>query len=160
MSLSFRNIRKILVPIDGSNYSRCAAEYCLGIAKMLDAEIIVVHVIDELVLDQISTITKRANVERELKQSSQHYINHVLDLAEKAGVKACSLIVKGGPFEQIVHLAKELNVGLIVMGTYGRRGTERILIGSVAERTIEYSPCPVLVINKKSGSEICQEKER
>ena len=47
---------------------------------------------------------------------------------------------------QIVHLAKGLGMELIVMGTYGHRGADRILIGSVAERVIEYSPCPVLVV--------------
>jgi len=159
LSLNFRNIQKILVPIDGSDYSMCAAEYSIGIAKMLNAQITVVHVIDDLILDQISKLTARETVERELKQSSQRYINYVLTLAEKEGVKACSLIVEGRPFEQIVHLVKELKIDLIVMGTYGRRGVERILIGSVAERVIEHSTCPVLVLNKKSGNEICHTKE-
>jgi nucleotide-binding universal stress UspA family protein len=45
-----------------------------------------------------------------------------------------------------VHIAKNFGINLIVMGTYGRRGAERILIGSVAERVIEYSSCPVLVV--------------
>jgi nucleotide-binding universal stress UspA family protein len=69
-----------------------------------------------------------------------------LGLAEKENVKATSLIAKGRPFEQIVHLANGLNMDLIVLGTYGRRGAERILMGSVAERVIEYSHCPVLVV--------------
>lgn len=59
---------------------------------------------------------------------------------------ASSLMAKGRPFEQIVHLAKGLKMDLIVMGTYGRKGAERILIGSVAERVIEYASCPVLVV--------------
>ena len=146
MSLNFKNIQKTLIPTDGSDYSMRAAEYGISIAKMLDAQIMVVYVIDAVVLDQISKVAERENVERELKQNGQRYINYVLDLAQKEGVKDGSLIAKGNPFEQIVHLAKELNMGLIVMGTYGRRGAERILIGSVAERVIEYSPCPVLVV--------------
>ncbi len=146
MSLNFRNIQKILIPTDGSDYSMRAAEYGISIAKMLGAQILVVYVIDAVALDQISKVTEREDVERELKQNGERYINYVLGLAEKEGVKADSLLAKGGPFEQIVHLAKGLNMGLIVMGTYGRRGAERILIGSVAERVIEYSPCPVLVV--------------
>jgi nucleotide-binding universal stress UspA family protein len=144
--LNFKNIQKILIPTDGSDYSIRAAEYSISIAKMLDAQIIVVYVIDEVVLDQLSKVTERENVEQELKQDGQRYINYVLGLAEKEGVKADSILAKGRPFEQIVHLAKGLNIGLIVMGTYGRRVAERVLIGSVAERVIEYSPCPVLVI--------------
>ncbi len=146
MTLNFKNIQKILIPTDGSDYSMRAAEYGISIAKMLDAQIMVVYVIDEVVLDQLSKVTKRENVEQELKQDGQRYINYILGLAEKEGVKDGFLLAKGRPFEQIVHLAKELNIDLIVMGTYGLRGAEKILIGSVAERVIEYSPCPVLVI--------------
>lgn len=142
----FKSIQKILIPTDGSDYSIKAAEYGIGIAKMLGAQIMVVYVIDDVVLNQISKITERESTERELKNDGQRYINYILGLAEKAGVKASSLLAKGRPFEQIVHLAKGLNMDLVVMGTYGRRGAERILIGSVAERVIEYSPCPVLVV--------------
>ena len=113
---------------------------------MLSAQVLVVYVIDEVVLDQIAKVTERDGVEQELKEDGQRYVHYVLGLAEKEGVKASSMIAKGRPFEQIVHLAKDLNSDLIVMGTYGRRGAERILIGSVAERVIEYAPCPVLVI--------------
>jgi nucleotide-binding universal stress UspA family protein len=126
-----------------------AAEYGVNIAKTLSAQIIVVYVIDTIVLDEACTFFKageREDVERKLKQAGQRYINYVLSLAEKKGVKAASLLVEGRPSEQIVHLAEESNVDLIVMGTHGRRGTERILIGSVAERVIEYSQCPVLVV--------------
>ena len=154
MTLNFKNIKKILVPTDGSDYSMRAAEYGISIAKMLNAQIMVVYVIDkvaveqidEVALEQISKAVKRDNVERELKKDGQRYITYVLGLAKKEGVKADSLLAKGIPFEQILHLAKELNIDLIVMGPYGRRGAERILIGSVAERVIEYSLCPVLVI--------------
>ena len=146
MSMNFKNIRKILVPTDGSDYSVRAAEYGIGIAKMLSAQILVVYVIDDVVIDQISKTTERDSAERELKEAGQRYVNYVLGLAEKEGVKCSSLLTKGRPYEQIVRLAKELNIDLIVMGTYGRRGTERVLIGSVAERVIEYAPCPVLVI--------------
>ena len=146
MSMNFKNIQKILVPTDGSDYSMRAADYAIGIAKMLSAQILVVYVIDDVVINQISKATERDSVERELKEDGQRYVNYVLGLAEKEGVKADSILAKGIPFEQIVHLAKELKIDLIVMGTYGIRGAMKILIGSVAERVIEYAPCPVLVV--------------
>jgi nucleotide-binding universal stress UspA family protein len=146
MQFSSQTIQKILIPTDGSDYSIRAAEYGISIAKTHDAQIMVVFVLDEVVIDRFSKITERENVEKELKTDGQRYINYVLGLAEKEGVKATSLIAKGRPFEQIVHLANGLNMDLIVMGTYGRRGAERILLGSVAERVIEYSHCPVLVV--------------
>jgi len=146
MSSNFKNVKKILIPIDGSDYSMRAAEYGLGIAKMIDAQIMVVYVMDQTLLDQVLRVADREDVERDLKKDGQQYINYVLKVAQKESVKAGSLLVKGRPFEQIVHLAKELNMDLIVMGTYGLKGADRILIGSVAEKVIEYSPCPVLVV--------------
>ncbi len=146
LSFDFKSIKKILIPTDGSEHSLRAAEYGIGIAKMVGAQILVVFVVDEVVLDQLAKVTEREATERELKDDGLGYVNYVLGLAEKAGVNASSMVAEGRPFERIVHLAKELNVDLIVMGTYGRRGAERILIGSVAERVIEYASCPVLVV--------------
>lgn len=146
MKYSVDNIKKILVPTDGSDYSLHAAEYGISLAKQHNAEITVVYVLDEVVIDRFTHVTEREDIEKELKEDGLRYVNFVLGLAEKSGVKANSLIVKGRPFEQIVHLANGLNMDLIIMGTYGRRGADRILIGSVAERVIEYAHCPVLVI--------------
>ncbi len=146
MSSKFENVKKILIPTDGSDYSVRAAEYGINLAKMLGAEIMVVYVIDTVVLDQVVKATQREDVDRELKQDGQRYAEYIVGLAEKAGVKATSFLSRGRPFEQIVHIARGFGIDLIVMGTYGRRGAERILIGSVAERVIEYSSCPVLVV--------------
>jgi nucleotide-binding universal stress UspA family protein len=146
MKFSAETIKKILIPTDGSDYSVHSAEYALGIAKSHEAQVTFVYVIDEVVLDRFTKLTERENIERELKEDGQRYINYLMTLAENAGVKAASIIVKGRPFEQIVHLANGLNMDLIVMGTYGHRGADRILMGSVAERVIEYAHCPVLVV--------------
>ena len=146
MIASFSEVKKILIPTDGSDYSIRAAEYGISIAKMLKAEIMVVYVMDTVVLDQIAKASEREDVEKELNQDGQQYINYILSLAKKENVKAASLLAKGRPVEQIVNLAKGLKMDLIVMGTYGRRGAERILMGNVAERVIEYAPCPVLVL--------------
>ena len=67
-SLNLENIRKILVATDGSSCSMRAAESAINIAKMFESQIIVVYVINEVVLDEISKITEREEVERELKQ--------------------------------------------------------------------------------------------
>ncbi len=146
MSVGFEKVRSILIPIDGSDYSLRAAEYGVSAAKLLGAEITVLYVIDTVVLDQMAKVTEQTDAERELKGDGERYLHYVVGVAEKSGVKARSLLAVGRPFEQIVHLAKGLHVDLIVMGSFGRRGADRILLGSVAERVIEYSTCPVLVV--------------
>ncbi len=146
MSSDFNSIKKILIPVDGSPHSIHAVELGISAAKLLNAEVIAVNVIDLLVLDAIAKIADRADVEFELQKGGEKIVNFVLDLAEKKGVRASWQIEKGTPFEKIVNLAKNLEVDLIIMGTLGRRGAERILIGSVAQRVIEYASCPVLVV--------------
>ncbi len=143
---SSETIKKILVPTDGSDPSIRAAEYAISIAKTHEAEIVVVSVVDEVVVEQLTKATGRESIEHELKVDAQNAVNYVVNLAEKQGIKATSLLVKGRPYEQIVHISKGVNADIIVMGTYGRRGHERLLIGSVTERVIEYSHCPVLVV--------------
>ncbi len=143
---SFENIHQVLVPIDGSDYSIRAVEYAIGLAKTQNAHVMLVYVVDELVVDQFSSGPKRDEVEAELKSDGQRAIHYAESLTQKAGVKSTSMLLRGRPFEQIVNTTKSFNIDIVVMGTYGRRGAERILIGSVAERVIEYSPCPVLVV--------------
>jgi nucleotide-binding universal stress UspA family protein len=121
-----------------------AAEYALSIAKSSGAQLVVISVVDDVVIEQFSR-TMQKNIEEELKADAQKEVTYIVNMAEKQGVAASSVVVKGCPYEQIVHLAKGSNVDLIVMGTYGRR-RDRLLIGSVAERVIEYSICPVLVV--------------
>ncbi|MGD6809125.1 MAG: universal stress protein [Candidatus Bathyarchaeia archaeon] len=141
---SSETIELILVPTDGSGHSVRAAEYALSIAKVHKAKILAVYVIDNFVVDQFSKVS--SNIEHDLKESGQGYVNYIVNLAEKQGIAVESIVTEGKPFEQIVNLAKTKNVDLIVMGTTGRRSTDRILIGSVTQRVIEYSNCPVLVI--------------
>ena len=143
---SSETIQKILVPIDGSNHSIRATEYAINIAKVHEAQIIVAYVVDENVIDKFSKSLERKVIGLELKNDGKNFIKYSAGLAEKEGIEVTSMLVKGRPFEQIVNIAKGMNVDLIVMGTYGSRSAEKLLIGSVAERVIEYSPCPVLVV--------------
>jgi nucleotide-binding universal stress UspA family protein len=139
-------IKKILIPTDGSDYSVHAAEFGIYLAKAFRAKVITIYVVDAVVLEEIARTGEKAVVERELKEKGKSYLNYITSLAEKEDLETESILVGGEPHDQIVLHAKSLGVNLIVMGTYGRRGADRILIGSVAERVIEYAPCPVLVV--------------
>ena len=139
-------IKRILVPTDGSDCSIRAAELAIHLAKVFNAELFVIYVIDTVILDEIAKGAEKEVIERELREKGRRYLNYIMKMAEREGLTATPILVKGEPHDQIVQHAKVQAVNLIVMGTYGRRGTERILIGSVAERVIEYAPCPVLVV--------------
>lgn len=139
-------IKRILIPTDGSDCSLRAAELGISLAKVLGAKIFVIYAIDTIILEELAKGLDEKEVEKELKEKGERYLNYVVGLAEKEGLKAEIILAKGEPHDQIVHYAKTKGADMIVMGTYGRRGTKRILIGSVTERVIEYTPCPVLVV--------------
>src|SRR5665648_1254277 len=83
---SSQTIAKILVPTDGSEHSVRAAEYAISIAKTHDAQIMVIYVVDEVVVDHFSKVAEREAIERELKRDGQRYIHYIIGLAETEGV--------------------------------------------------------------------------
>ena len=144
--MKIENMKKILIATDGSDYSMRAAELGISIAKLLNTELYVIYVINIVTLD-VFGMTNRQSIENDLRKDGERATRYVVSMAAKEGVKADAILAVGQPYEQIVQFAKANRIDMIVMGTYGRRGAERILIGSVAERVIEYSLCPVLVVH-------------
>jgi len=139
-------IKRILVPTDGSDPSMRAAEFAIKLAEQFNSEIVAIYVIDRLILEEITRVQDRRELEEGIKKKAERCLNYIIRSAEKKGLRARSIIVEGQPHDQIVRHAESLRADIIVIGSKGRRGMNRILIGSVAERVIEYAPCPVLVI--------------
>ena len=85
-------------------------------------------------------------VEAELEEQGRRYLDLARKDAGRLGITAEGRTRKGDPFEEIIAEANDLHADLIVMGHTGRRGTTRVLIGSVTQRVLDYAPCPVLVM--------------
>ena len=96
--------------------------------------------IDSLTLNRLDLDTRRW-VERQIAR--------LVGRAKKSGVRAATAMVTGDPSAQIVRIARSTRADLIVIGTHGRRGVSKFLLGSVAERVIATAPCPVLTVRAK-----------
>ena len=141
--------RHILVPIDGSEPSLQAVQMTLRIVELCPAcKMTVLYVIDKLVLNELVRFSKRdeKEVEAELEEQGRRYLEFARKSAERQSVAAQSQTRRGDPFEEVIAAANDLGADLIVMGHTGRRGTSRVLIGSVTQRVLDYAPCPVLVM--------------
>ena len=141
--------RHILVPIDGSEPSLQAVRMALRVMALCPAsKMTTLYVIDRLVLAELVRFSKRGEkeVDAELEEQGRRYLELARKLAEQQGVQAECQIRRGDPFEEIVAAANNLPADLIIMGHTGRRGTTRVLIGSVTQRVLDYAPCPVLVM--------------
>lgn len=139
--------RTILVPVDFSGHSEAALDYAVELAGKLDAKLYILNVvgipafgvpelgaalaptvIDSIVRDSEAALAKLADARRSKVQI------------------AGTLLRTGDARDMIIHTAEEVAADLIVMGTHGRRGVGRALLGSVAESVVRTSPCPVLTI--------------
>lgn len=147
MNLPFL-VRRILVPIDGSEFSRYAAEVAVRLAHTYGAQLLFLHVVDEQVVDALAQ--READGERQVRERlSEHghvYLQNVSRLAEEHGVAHREAVDAGDPCAVICDTATRSDVDLIVMGKIGRRGARRILMGSITRGVIECSDRAVLVI--------------
>jgi nucleotide-binding universal stress UspA family protein len=134
----------ILIPTDGSAGARYAARHGLTLAASLDATVTVLSVVDDVLLglDVRSTISQRGG-----EQAATDAIEDIKSDAEMYGVsEVVTHVEHGAPDEEIRNYVESNDVHAIVMGTTGRRGTERILLGSVAEKTVRSAPVPVITV--------------
>lgn len=139
----------ILVPIDGSEPSLQAVRMALRVIELCPVcKMTALYVIDKLVLAELVRFSKSGEreAEGELEEQGRRYLELVRKQAEQQNVSADCQIRRGNPFEEIIAAANNLHADLIIMGHTGRRATTRVLIGSVTERVLDYSPCPVMVI--------------
>jgi nucleotide-binding universal stress UspA family protein len=140
--------KRILIPTDGSEISENAAEHGIKLARALGAEVICLYVIDISSFTGIPTEAIWENMRSLLEEEGRNSLSAVEQMAKKNDVKFEFIIKEGIPSEDISKTAGEKKVDVIVMGTAGRSGLDRFLLGSVTEKVVRTAPCPVLVIRK------------
>lgn len=144
--------KKILIATDGSSCSRKAAYYGIEIAKLSNSRILAVYVVDLKMIpeeDQCGSFSMpKAEARDLLRQRGEQATRYVENIARKEGVSTESRIVEGNPAEEIMKLANEEAVDLIVMGTIGATGIKKYLIGSVADKVVRHSKIPVMTVKK------------
>lgn len=141
--------RKILVPVDFSDFSREAFEAAVGIAEVRGAEITVLHVmIEPQASVPYEVYIDWQKVKGEIKADAEKMLAEMVASRGPAG-KAGKRLEWGEPASTIARVAKEGSYDLIVMATHGRTGLTRLFLGSVAENVIRHAPCPVLSFRPK-----------
>lgn len=132
----------ILLATDGSHYSEVAAKRAIDFAKAYGERLKIVAVINTS--DEFMTIAPK--IQEEMVNAAQKLVQNTAQLAKDAGCEVETFVREGETAQNIAALAKEENVDAIIMGSHGRTGIRRLLMGSVTEGVINLSPCPVLVV--------------
>jgi len=139
----------ILYVTDFSDLSLHALKYARYLAKKMDAELHVLHVVDDSYQYWIATDMIAAPVGppvEELTGKAEQLLEEFVAKNLSQDVKVTRAIRHGRPFVEIIEYAKEQAIGMIVMGTHGRTGLKHVLLGSVADKVVHRSPCPVLTV--------------
>lgn len=142
------NLKKILCPIDHSDGSKEALKFAVSFAMKDEAELCLLHVIDIRTFDE--------NIDAMIKQPPDNETTELLKtkLLEcvpkeiRGDMQIEAIVIQGIPFAEIISVAKEKEIDMIVMGTHGRTGIAHIMLGSVSEKIVRKAPCPVLTVRQ------------
>lgn len=141
----------LLVPTDGSQGSLLAGRLAVDLLRGGSGRLTLLYVVDRAVLNELRRFGERSEgeVESELREHGRRYLDLLRRQAADAAIAVETVEREGDPFEEIVALARERGVDLIVMGHVGQRGTRRVLLGSVTQRVLDFAHCPVLVVKQE-----------
>jgi len=134
---------KILVPTDGSEFTKSAVKTAIELAKISGGSIVAMYVIDQTLFINAPMDSAISSVYSVLKQEGNNAVEFVRAEGERQGVRVDTLVLDGSPVKTIVESSGEYD--LIVMGTLGRTGMSKLLMGSVAEKVVRHSKCPVMI---------------
>ncbi len=134
----------ILLPTDGSTGMDDVIDHAVSLAEQHDATLHALYVVNTASLSDLPIDSSWEGINQALKREGEHAMEQIETVAN--GVELKTAMVDGSPAKEIVNYATEESVDVIVMGTSGRSGVDRLLLGSVAERVVRSSPVPVLTI--------------
>ncbi|MBV9960424.1 MAG: universal stress protein [Acidobacteria bacterium] len=151
-------INSILLPTDFSDCAAHALSYASSLARKFAARIICVHVIEPVMptvgYTGLTEPLPIADLSEQLEESAERELPKIGACRECEGLLVEEVIVHGDAAAEIVRVAQERQVDLIVIASHGRTGLGRILFGSTAESVVRHAPCPVLVVKQnETGDE-------
>ena len=139
--------KKILVPLDGSEFSECILEHVRAVATGCQVpEVVLLRVIEPWDR-QIYEVPEdwRRDIEKKAQAEIEDHLSKLADNLRQEGIAVSTAVVEGKPVDEILNYTSKNQVDLIAMSTHGRSGVSRFAFGSVADRVIRYSAIPLLI---------------
>ena len=141
---------KILLAIDDSEFSKAAVQSVVTRSWSPDTEVRVLHVVEppSLLLGREMTgyDPEFETVWKALREQAKVLVTKATDVLRKSGLNATTVLIEGDPKSQIIDVAKEWPADLIVVGSHGRKGLSRFLMGSVSEAVVHHAHCSVEIV--------------
>ncbi len=141
-------IQKVVVPVDFSSKMDKILKYAVSVADKLGAEVLFFHVVDDFKgYDMMLVHPSFVNMSKDLEQKSKERMQNLVEDHKARSNGARGDVAVGDAAEEIINYAKTENADMIIIGTHGAKGLEKILMGSTAEQVAKKAPCPVLLFN-------------
>ena len=141
-------LKKVLVPTDFSESARHAFTYGVSFAREFQAELVLLHVVENLTVGYASDLfpVPMAEVFQEISGYAKAELAKLAEEARQKGITVVELVAQGKPSAEIIRHAAENSVDMIVLGTHGKGMLDQALFGSTTERVVRRAPCPVLTV--------------
>jgi len=143
--------KKILIATDGSRGTEDAIRTGMAIAKMMDSSVTALNAVEGPILLSAPADPGMADLYALLEKEGNTAVMRIKELGDSCGVTVETKVVSGPPAKVI--LDESVGHDLIVMGTLGRSGMAKILVGSVAEKVVKLAKCPVMVVRSKGDGQ-------
>ncbi len=150
-------IHKILCPVDFSDASRKAVRYAHEFAKGMGANLFLLNVVEPRPM-AVDMSLSYVPLEEDLEKAAREDLEEIIKAEREQGVEVDADVQIGTPSEVILEKADELDVNLVILGSHGKTGLSRLLMGSVAESVVRKAKCPVLIV-KAEEKEFIEESE-
>jgi universal stress protein A len=138
-------IHTILCPVDFSDASRKAVRYAQEFASNLGASVYLLNVVEPRPM-AVDVSLNYVPFEADLEKAAKDDLEVILEEFRRAGLRAEGGVQIGNPADVILDNVNALNVNLIIMGSHGKKGLSRLIMGSVAETVVRKAHCPVLIV--------------
>ena len=139
----------VLVPTDGSPAADAAVEHAVRLADRFDSTIHALYVVDATAYSALESGTDL--VSEALEGEGEDAVARIAEAADDEGLPVIETVVSGTAYRSILEYADEEGIDMIVMGTHGRQGIDRYLLGSVTERVVRSADQPVLTVRQPDG---------
>jgi nucleotide-binding universal stress UspA family protein len=144
--------RNIVLATDGSENTQRAISYGIELAKLSGATVHALYVVDTPSIISEDWTAGKETIYEIIRADGEKVVSKVKKIGEASGVEVREVILDGYPSNEIIDFAENNNIDLIVMGTLGKTGLEKFLMGSVAEKVVRGSKVPVMVVRGEESS--------
>jgi nucleotide-binding universal stress UspA family protein len=140
------NFQKIMIATDGSDCSMLAAGKGIELARLSGGKVYAVYVVSTNYSSSVGVDFYWGEIYEAFKKDGENAVNKIKEMGERVGVNVEPILLEGHPADELIRYAEEEEMDIVIMGTIGKTGLDRLLLGSVTGNLVRHSRVPVMVV--------------